>query len=206
MKTTNTMRVWVYWIITVIAGIIILFLYTFFQNPNHVPPTSVEDIIIDTPKPEQTPTETKDPTKPVVENTEIPTELNLDAPFYTQAPFSDWGYPWQEACEEASMLLAANVYGKHNWTRAEFNDQILKMVEWEKTQFGTYLDTTAAQNAKIFNDYLGFKSAIHENPTLDDIKNILNKGHFIIMFLAGKELNNPNFTNGGPVYHAILIK
>ena len=180
MENTNTVRVWVYWMILVVTGVILYCLYTFFQNPNNVAPTSVEDIIKDTPQPGQQPA-TGDSVKPIVKNPETPTkveissELNLDAPFYTQAPFSNWGYPWQEACEEASMLLAANVYGKHNWTRTEFNNQILKMVEWEKVQFGTYLDTTVAQNTKILNNYLGLKTVIHENPTLDDVKNILSK-------------------------------
>jgi hypothetical protein len=211
MKNTPSVGVWVYWTVLVM---IIALLYVYFQSQKEeVPVTSVENIIKNTPPEEQKPEETKNSAAPVVKNPdtptkipEVPNELNLDAPFYTQAPFSDWGYPWQEACEEASMLLAANVYGKHNWTRAEFNDQILKMVEWEKKEFGTYLDTTVAQNAKIFNDFLGIKTITHKNPTLDDIKQILNKGHFIIMFVAGKELNNPNFTNGGPIYHAILVK
>lgn len=205
MKNTNAVRAWAYWII---LGIIIVSLYLYFQSQKEeVSPIPTEDIMQTTPKTDEGTTEptTKTP-EPTTKPATIPTQLNLDAPFYTQAPFSDWGYPWQEACEEASILLAVNVYGKHNWTRTEFNDQILKMVEWEKKQFGTYLDTTVAQNAKILDEYLGFKSIVHEDPTLDDIKNILSKGHFIIMFLAGKELNNPNFTNGGPVYHAILVK
>lgn len=184
----------------------LFFLYSCSQLPPSIP---VEDVIKEVEKTTPPETEILEKVPPPVE-TKTPeparTELNLEAPFYTQAPYSNWGYPWQEACEEASMLLAANVYWKHNWTREEFNDQILKMVEWEKEKFGTYLDTTVSQNAKILSDYLDLKSVTHENPTLDDVKNILNKGHFIVMFLAGKELGNPNFTNGGPVYHAILIK
>lgn len=211
MKKISSVGVWLY---LIIIGIIIVILSIYFQSrKEEVPVTSVENIIKNTNQQEQKPEETKTPWIPIVKNPEIPTkipevptELNLDAPFYSQAPFSDWSYPWQEACEEASILLAANVYGKHNWTRTEFNDQILKMVEWEKEKFGTYLDTTVAQNAQIFNDYLGIKTITHENPSLEDIKTILSKGHFIIMFVAGKELNNPNFTNGGPLYHAMLVK
>lgn len=110
-----------------------------------------------------------------VEKTDFPNELNLDAPFYSQAPNGDWSFPWQEACEEASTLLAANVYWKHNWSRDEFNTEILKMVDWEKEKFGTYLDTTVAQTAEILHEYLKLETITHENPTYDDVVKILNK-------------------------------
>ncbi len=151
-------------------------------------------------KPEETkPTERK---PPVV----IRKELNLDAPFYSQAPFGNWDFPWQEACEEASILLAANAYFDHKWTREEFNEQILEMVDWQNERFDTYLDTTAAQTAEILNDYLDLETVTHENPSYEDVVRILNKGHFIIMFFAGKELGNPYFSNGGPNYHVVLVK
>lgn len=134
------------------------------------------------------------------------TQLNLDAPFYSQAPFGNWDFPWQEACEEASTLLVANVYWNHNWTREEFNEEILKMVDWQKDRFGTYLDTTVAQTAQILEEYLKLETITHEDPTYEDIQNILNKGHFVIMFFAGKELGNPYFSNGGPNYHVLVVK
>src|SRR5690606_17648726 len=36
----------------------------------------------------------------------LPNQVNLDVPFYSQAPEGDWSLPWQEACEESSLLLA----------------------------------------------------------------------------------------------------
>lgn len=136
----------------------------------------------------------------------ISSELNLKVPFYPQAPFANWDLPWQEACEEASVLLVANVYYEHNWPREEFNNQILQLVEWEKKQFGDYKHTSVAQTAEMLNNYLNLKTVIHENPTFDDVKNILAQGHLIVMTFAGKELGNPNYRNGGPVYHAMVIK
>lgn len=137
---------------------------------------------------------------------EPPDELNLKAAFFPQAPFADWDYPWQEACEEASVLLAANEYYGHDWSREEFRDQILDLVDYEMDQFGDYEHTSVDQTAKILEDYLGLETVIHENPGLDDIKEVLADGHFIIMTFAGKELGNPFFKNGGPVYHAVLVK
>lgn len=135
-----------------------------------------------------------------------PKELNLEAPFYSQAPFANWDYPWQEACEEASVLLVANAYYNHEWNTSEFNEQILALVEWEKRMFGSYEHTDVEQTAQILEEYLYLDVVIHENPTFEDIKSILARGHLIVMTFAGKELGNPFYSNGGPNYHAMMIK
>ena len=54
----------------------------------------------------------------------IPKTLNLDLPFYTQAPHANWDYPWQEACEEASILLVANSYNNWNLDLETYNDEL----------------------------------------------------------------------------------
>jgi hypothetical protein len=139
-------------------------------------------------------------------NPSLPAELNLKMTFYPQAPFGNWDYPWQETCEEASALLIANEYFNYGWTAAQFNEQLLKLVDWEKKEFGDYKHTNIQQTAAILNDYLGLKTVIHENPTFENVQRIIAKGHFIIMTFAGKHLGNPFYKNGGPTYHAMVIK
>lgn len=135
-----------------------------------------------------------------------PTQMNLKMTFYSQAPFANWDLPWQEACEEASSLLVANVYKDKQWTREEFNQELLRLVEWEKGHFGTYLDTNAAQTAEMLSIYFGLHTKIHENPTLDDVKSVIARGHFVIMPFAGKKLVNPFYNHGGPEYHMLVVK
>ncbi len=137
---------------------------------------------------------------------DLPEELNLEVPFYAQAPFGNWDYPWQEACEEASVLLVANVYLNKGWSKKQFNDQILEMVEWEKNKFGAYEHTTVAQTAQILGEIFNLETNVHENPSYQQVKEILAKGHLVIMTFAGKKLGNPFYRNGGPVYHAMVIK
>lgn len=137
---------------------------------------------------------------------DLPAELNLKAVFYAQAPFANWDLPWQEACEEASVLLVANEYFGHNWSRSDFNDEILKLMDWQNERFGDYKHTNVDQTAKMLTDYLGLKTVIHENPTFEDVQRVLARGNFIVMTFAGKKLGNPNYRNGGPLYHAILVK
>lgn len=137
---------------------------------------------------------------------EIPKELNLAMMFYSQAPFVDWSEPWQNACEEASILLVANTYYNHYWTKEQFRDQILALVGWENKNFGDYKSTNAQQISKMLEDFLKLKSIIHINPTFEDVQKILSHGHLIVMTFDGRELGNPFFTNGGPDYHALVIK
>lgn len=144
--------------------------------------------------------------RPLPSSSSVPHALNLKAAFYAQAPAGNWDYPWQEACEEASVLLIANEYLNHQWTSAQFNEQILNMVDWENKTFGDYKHTTMAQTDQMINELLHLKTKIHENPTLDTIKKILADGHFIVLPLAGQELGNPYFSNGGPVYHVVVAK
>lgn len=148
------------------------------------------------PKIKPRPTETKT----------APEELNIYITFYSQAPYANWDYPWQEACEEASVLLVANAFNSMELERDAYNAELLRLVEWEKEYFGSYEHTTVEQTAEMINIQYDLETIIHENPTFEDIKKIIADGHLIIAPFAGKLLGNPNFRNGGPVYHMLVIK
>jgi hypothetical protein len=136
----------------------------------------------------------------------LPTSLNIEVPFYTQAPHANWDYPWQEACEEASVLLVANVFNKMNLNVDAYNTELLRLVSWETGYFGSYEHTDVSQTAEMIEINYDLETRIHENPTFEDIQKILNEGHLIVAPFAGKLMFNPNFRNGGPNYHMIVIK
>ena len=95
-----------------------------------------------------TPTETK-PATPTVPAT-MPAEMNLAVPFMSQAPRGNWGLPYQEACEEASVIMGAAYFNGETAITADVADQrILDLVAWEKQTFGFYEDTTAAEVARM---------------------------------------------------------
>lgn len=135
-----------------------------------------------------------------------PSALNIEMPFFTQAPYSNWDYPWQEACEEASALLVANLYKQMNLDKAGFNSWLLKLVDWEMETFGAYEHTTVAQTVEMLETNFGLKTVIHEDPSFEDFQEILAEGHLIIAPFAGQYLGNPNYKNGGPVYHMMVVK
>ena len=47
---------------------------------------------------------------------------------------------------------------------------------------------------------------IIENPTVEQIKKSIAAGNPVLVVADGKVLPNPHFRNGGPVYHALIIK
>lgn len=135
-----------------------------------------------------------------------PATLNIEIPFFSQAPHGNWDYPWQEACEEASILLVANAYQSMNLNTDSFNSELLEIVDFEKDYFGAYEHTTVAQTMEMIDKIYGLETKVHENPTFEDIQQILADGHLIVAPFAGKLLGNPYFRNGGPVYHMLVIK
>ncbi len=137
---------------------------------------------------------------------EKPHCLNIKMQFFPQAPYADWNMPYQEACEEASVLLAANSLKKLNLDLKSFDTELLKIVEWEIGRFGDYKHTDIRQTEIMINEYFNLRTRIHKDPSYDDIASIITKGNLIIAPFAGKVLGNPYFLNGGPRYHMLVIK
>ncbi|MBN2546189.1 MAG: hypothetical protein JXB50_10360 [Spirochaetes bacterium] len=135
-----------------------------------------------------------------------PNCLNINMAFFPQAPYADWALPYQEACEEASVLLTANSLKKFNLDLKSFDAELLKLIEWEKARFGDYLHTNVKHTEIMIREYFNLRTKIHKNPTFEDIASIIAKGNLIIAPFSGKLLDNPYFTNGGPRYHMLVIK
>lgn len=138
----------------------------------------------------------------------LPEEYNLNIPFTPQAPNKIWDETHKEACEEASVLMAARyINGKEISGAADADAEILKIVEWEKKTFGYWKDTDAAKTAEILKKYYGFKNTeVKYNITLDDIKKEVVAGHPVIVPAAGRLLGNPFYTPPGPLYHMLVVK
>lgn len=145
--------------------------------------------------------------KAPVEKT-LPAEINLAVPFIVQAPFANWDAIHEDACEEASAIMVNVVYkGIKSISQDEAEKQIQALTEWEIKRFGYFEDTTAAETALMMQEYYGLAGAqVIYNITVEDIKKELVAGRPVIIPAAGKLLGNPNFRNGGPPYHMLVIK
>lgn len=140
------------------------------------------------------------------DSTTIPLEYSLAVPFQSQAPTSDWGMPYQEACEEASLIMADAFFNKRSLTVGEMDERIKILVDWETKKFGYYEDTTAAEVVVIAKEYFGLRAEVDSDVSVDNIKKYLSQNKLVLVPAAGKVLPNPNFRNGGPLYHMLVIR
>ncbi|MDD4135944.1 MAG: C39 family peptidase [Candidatus Shapirobacteria bacterium] len=137
----------------------------------------------------------------------LPDKYLIEAAFVQQAPEKNWDQPWQDACEEASLVTVDYFYKNiKNITIAENRDAILKMIEFENQQGFTH-DINVEQMNLVAQKYLGYQTKIIENPTIEDIKKYLVQNIPVIVTGNGKTLyqENKHFNSGGPYYHSLVI-
>lgn len=135
-------------------------------------------------------------------------EINLDIPFTSQAPHRNWDLPYKEFCEEASVLMAISYVKGQTIPNADFaNEKMLEIKSFEEKRFGYYEDTGIAETAIIIKEFYKYpKIKIIVNPSIADIKLALSQGKAVIVPAAGRQLNNPYYTQPGPLYHMLVIK
>ena len=149
------------------------------------------------------------PPAPLATPGTIPPEKRLAVPFMSQAPHANWDMPYQEACEEASALMAVGYYqgdrGKYNPDVAD--KKILDLVAFQEKEYGFYKDTSAAET-KRFMEALFPDLTVQIVPLKDaeQIKQYIADGYPVIVPADGKTLPNPNFQNGGPLFHMLVIR
>lgn len=193
------MKRWIFSILGLGAVVILLFLFRIqlkdainsFLAPNLPEPVAITNI---------------PPADGAVVKT-APEILNLNIPFGSQAPFANWDLPYQEACEEAAIIMSHYYLTGKTLNPEIMNEEILKLVEWEEKTFGFYEDTTAEEMARILREYFEHKNVeVRYSFTMEDIKREVALGHPVILPAAGRLLNNPNFKQPGPLYHALVVK
>jgi len=135
----------------------------------------------------------------------LPKKINLDVPFTSQAPEKIWVDPWEDFCEEAAVLMLDAYYEEYNLSPLFAKDELLRIWEWEQTRnFGKSIEIKEIK--EIFSKYFNLKSKIVENPTIGQIKTFIAEGKPVLALTYGKDLPNPYFRNGGPEYHALIIR
>ena len=146
----------------------------------------------------------------------IEKEKILNVKFYSQFPldiatWKKYDEPYQNFCEEASLL---NWYYYLVWKEPnlkEYNKDLLKIKEIEDLILDNWYKHSSIQdtlqvliafqenNQKVFWEII-------KNPTIEDIKENISKWNLVIAPLYWKWLTNPYFKNWGPIYHNLLIK
>lgn len=135
-----------------------------------------------------------------------PSSVLIQMPFLSQAPFANWDALHEDACEEASLIMVYHYYNKSTIGGAQQGeDEIQKLIEFEVTNnYGQSI--TLSELSNIANKYYNMSSGRILNADRETIIKQLDTGKPVIIPAAGKLLLNPNFKNGGPNYHMLVIK
>lgn len=140
------------------------------------------------------------------ETNSLPEKKLIKVPFTSQAPFGNWQPPFNETCEEAAIIMAAYWLSNKPLTAEIAEKEILGLVDYQKKKYGDYIDTTAAETARLANDFYQLDNfKIKERATIDNIVSELAKGNLVIAPMAGQILKNPYFRRPGPIYHLLLF-
>ncbi len=135
------------------------------------------------------------------------TNINLDIPFISQAPTANWDQPFQDACEEVSILMVDYYYANKQFpNKEEVEEILLEMVKWQEDNWSGHFNLPVEEVALFTETTFGYRTEIIEDLTAAKIKEYLNKGIPVIVPADGRKLDNPYFTGEGPEYHMLVIK
>lgn len=130
---------------------------------------------------------------------------NLTVPFSSQAPDGNWSQPWQDFCEETSIMMVNSFYAGKTLTKKSAKEDILLVNKIKETVYDKSLDENAEKITSLINNFLPWSSQVINNPTLKQLKEQIDLGQPVLLPVYGKALRNPYFKNGGPDYHLIVI-
>jgi len=136
----------------------------------------------------------------------LPSNKEISVPFTSQAPEGNWQEPWQNACEEASIVMIQNFYKDEKLTPEKARQQILDVFKLKKTTAPASKDESIERIVEIINSgNLNWQARVADNPDLTAMKDELAANHPIIAPVYAPLLKNPNYTDPGPQYHVIVI-
>ena len=136
----------------------------------------------------------------------LPDQIKLKVPFTSQAPRGVWTEPWQNACEEASIIMINNFYKGDTLTKEKAHQEILSIFDIKERTFGPSDDESMETVAAVINSSnLVWRSRVVNNPTIEDLKTELAAQRPIIVPVYAKVLNNPYYVGEGPDYHVVVL-
>ncbi len=151
------------------------------------------------------PEQTIPPQAPLV--TEVtPPRDSLETPFILQAPQGEWSNPlFENACEEASMLMVAHLLMDTEKKEAlDTKGELLKLIAYEQKVFGHAFDTSAIDTGKVLRDYFSLENEVREVAQEKDMRELLVH-NILILPTNGQKLGNPFFKAPGPETHMLVV-
>lgn len=211
MKKTNSKPKWLLFpLLVILAILIVLAARRQFPDKSAIETAGLvaeQPAAVENEQPPEKPAETvqnANPSSVEVQSNTLPNKVQLTVPFLVQAPRANWDALHEDACEEASLIMARHFSNGSSVSEDSGDREIKDLVDYE-TKNGYGLSITVSQLNDIARTYFNMKNGRVESASIEKIKAELVAGQPVIIPAAGKLLGNPNFKNGGPVYHMLVI-
>jgi uncharacterized protein YvpB len=135
-----------------------------------------------------------------------PGAVHIKMPFASQAPTGNWDPPYDEACEEASLIIVQHYLEATPLDAAIMDADIKTMVAYEESK-GLPIDIDMKQLADVARGMFGYEANVLEGAdvSIERIAAELAKGNPVIVPLAGQDIGNPYYSGDGPPYHVMVI-
>lgn len=127
-------------------------------------------------------------------------------PFASQAPTGNWDPPYDEACEEASLIIVRHYLEQTDLDASIMDTDIQTMVAYEAS-VGLPIDIDMHQLADVARGMFGYEANVLEGAdvNIERIQKEIAKGNPVIVPLAGQDIGNPYYSGDGPPYHVLVI-
>ncbi|MEI7792915.1 MAG: C39 family peptidase [Candidatus Berkelbacteria bacterium] len=136
----------------------------------------------------------------------LPDTFSIKVPFTTQAPLVNWDSAHEEACEEASLIMVHHFIDKTTVISKESAEAEIQDLLAYESKNNYAVDVTVKELSQIAKGYYSLsKGRVVTDATIEKIKAEIAANKPVIIPAAGKMLGNPNFQNGGPNYHMLVV-
>ena len=139
-----------------------------------------------------------------IEEITLPSQAYIKVPFTSQAPDGNWDNPYQEACEEAAVIMVDYFLRESDLSTDQANREIVQLTTWEEAH-GYKYDVSLEELAAIVEEYYNYETRISDDVSTESIMHEIAKGNPVIIPAAGRDLGNPYFSGQGPWYHMLVV-
>lgn len=143
----------------------------------------------------------------------LPDKFRLEVSFASQAPFANWNEDYNDACEEAAIIITHYFLTDNELTPEIADKQILAMLDFQEKNYSERnKDLEAMETAKLAKDFYNYTNVkVKYNISIEDIKKEIYKKNPVILPIAGRLLfgpleegKNPYYREPGPLYHMLV--
>lgn len=133
--------------------------------------------------------------------------VSIPVSFTSQSPMGKWVQPWEDFCEEASIVMVSHFVWDYAITPQLANVEMRMIQQYEDAKFKRNKDTSIGEVKDVLENLYGFQNLTIASPqSPEDIKNEIRGGKVVIVPFNGRMVTNPYFTPPGPAYHMIVVR